>query len=393
MQKRSCLFFFFSQFIFFGNVTAESINLEPSKLNVLSIQREHIGLIIKKLDISNTMLLALQNELNVNQESVRVLEIKSKEARDNLEKKQKYDRENPGEITDKLPLAQEQNRQSTNSLKEAKVKIVEVNNHLMEESNNLSTLKLQYKKARQIFENDIDTFVDRQVQSRVTKLQVTKQVEAKGQVSCGEDSMRVCKERSKKEAERNAIEQGSIINFSALTEVKNYKLTKDELKSEVHATLTDEVVVQQKIIDESTGYTHIRVTVKPIIGEKLRKQIASDIRADIYHILGGAVEYAAEHTSGPGSGNALLKQSRMPPAGKNLVRIGQVNAVKLQYGFLVIALDTPSAVANIEEVVIVKNGKQFYGMVEKRNLDKLSATLDEDDLTRIENYDVVFVYK
>lgn len=376
---------------------AETINLEPSKLIALSNQREQIILIIKKLNESNVLLDALQTQLNVNQESVRALEIKSKEARDNLEKKQKYDRENPGEITDKLPQAQEQNRQATITLKEAKTKIIEIKQHLVEENENLSTLKSQYKKARQIFDSDIDSLVGKQLHIRVAKLQVAKKIEARGQVSCGEDSMRVCKERSKKEAERNAIEQGSVIDFSALTEVKNYKLTKEELKSEVHATLTDEVIVQQKIIDESTGYSQIRVTVNPVIGEQLRKQIANDIRADIYQMLGGSFDNAAEQTTELGWSSTPQiqgeKQRRTPPTGKNLVRIGQVNAIKPQYGYLVIALDTPSAVASIEEVVIVKNGRQFYGMAEKRILDKLSATLDEDDLRRIENYDVAFVYQ
>jgi len=396
MQKRSALFFF-SQFLLLGNVTAESIHLEPSKLNVLSIQREHIGLLIKKLDISNTMLATLQSELNVNQESVRVLEIKSKEARDNLEKKQKYDRENPGEITDKLPQAHEKNRQVTNDLKEAKAKTVEIKQSIVEVNKSLSTQNAELNRLRQIFESDIESIVGRELRFKVQKLQISKKIEASGQVSCGEDSIRVCKERSKKEAERNAVEQGSVIDFSALTEVKNYKLTKEELKSEVHATLTSEEVIQQKIIDESTGYTQIRVTVNPIISEALRKKIASDIRADIYNILGGAIDYVSEQSTGRESVNALLvkdkNQRRIPPAGKNLVRIGQVNAIKLHYGYLVVSLDNSKEVAEVDEVVIVKNGKQFFGFSEKRLGSNVSVTLDEDDLRRIENNDAVFVYQ
>ena len=189
---------------------AETINLEPSKLIALSNQREKIILIIKKLNESNALLDALQAQLNVNQESVRVLEIKSKDAHDNLEKKQKYDRENPGEITDKLPQAQEQNRQATITLKEAKTKIVEIKHNLIEENKNLSTLKAQYKKARQFFDSDIDSLVGKQLHIKVAKLQVAKKIEARGQVSCGEDSMRVCKERSKKEAERNQKDKPAI---------------------------------------------------------------------------------------------------------------------------------------------------------------------------------------
>jgi len=93
------------------------------------------------------------------------------------------------------------------------------------------------------------------------------------------------------------------------------------------------------------------------------------------------------------AGNPPNQQNVGLPAVKRLVRVGQVNTIKPQDGYLVIALDTLNGSDHIKEVIIVKNGIEIHGMADKRFGSNISVTLIEADLRRVENSDVVFVYR
>ena len=369
-------------------------DVDPASMSELSSGRTVLLAKMKELTASQSRIATLKAERSASDDAVRLAQIKNRESRDNLEKRQKQDREYPGENTDKLREAEEQNKQAANALKSAKENLAIIESNIIAANAMASTQYVTFKRLLQSFESRLKALVETQVQSEVVKLQVTKVVEAKGIVSCGDDGMRLCKEKSRKEARKNATEQGSIIDFSAFTEVKNFQLSKEEILSEVHATLSNEEVLSSKIVDESSALTEIRVTVEPVISLKLRHRIADGIRDDLLAKLGGRIDFSeVNNPSLDAAAGTAQRLKKEPPTGKKMIRVGKVIAVKMQYGYLVIALDAPNAVAGIGEVVIVNNGEQFYGKAEKRVLDNLSATLDEDDLRRIENSDAVFVYQ
>jgi hypothetical protein len=265
--------------------------IDPARFNELGSERTVLLARIKGLDLIKSHIATLQAERNAAEDSVYLAQIKSQDARSNLQRKQNYDRENPNEITNKLREAELQNIQATNALNLTKENLDRVGSKIISLNTQASVQYQQMKQLQQDFENHLNVIVANQEKLAVAKLQVVKIVEAKGVMSCGDDGIRICKEKSKKEAEKNAADQGSIIDFSAFTEVKNFQLSKEVIRSEVHANLFDEQILSQKLVDESSAITVIRVKVEPVISLNLRQKIASGIRNDLLLKLGGRIDF------------------------------------------------------------------------------------------------------
>lgn len=281
-----------------GSTLVRAAEIAPADLSGLSYERATLLAKIKERDASQSRLAALQSERIAADKARLLAQAKSGDARDNLEKKQAYDRENPGEITtDKLREAEEQNRHAANALKAVKENLSRIDSNIIAANAMAVTQDAEVQHLQQTFDSRLNFLVDKHVQAQASALQVAKVVETKGVVSCGDDGIRVCKDKSKKEAEKNAIEQGSTIDFSSVTEVHNFQLSKEEIRSEVHATLSNEEVLAQKIIDESSAVTEIRVTVNPAISPSLRRRMAEAIREDLLVKLGGLNDVGA--TSAP----------------------------------------------------------------------------------------------
>ena len=118
-------------------------------------------------------------------------------------------------------------------------------------------------------------------------------------VSCGDDSIPACKERSKKASELKASEMGSVVFVNSLTEVKNFKLSKEVLRSEVQATLSNQVFTNQQMVGDAEYQTTITANVEPVIGDTLRAQMAEVIRAQVYVIVGGKIDFSPIQNPSP----------------------------------------------------------------------------------------------
>jgi hypothetical protein len=138
----------------------------------------------------------------------------------------------------------------------------------------------------------VDRVVETQLQERLRVLQVKKEVTVTEKVACGDDSIPVCKERSKKAAEQKASETGSVVFVNSLTEVKNFKLSKEDIRSEVQATLSNKVFTNQHMVGETEYETTITANVEPAIGDSLREQMAGAVRSQVYDIIGGRIDFS-----------------------------------------------------------------------------------------------------
>jgi hypothetical protein len=279
-------------FVWSGQVCAGSFSIAEQQLKDLRAQRSELADKVKKIEGVGVKIEAKLSEKKSASASAIRLETESKQAKLKLEKLQDFDRENPGDITaEQLRAAVDRNKQAFRQLKEAKEKIIEadatINNVLVVEAENNYA---DFKRLKSSFERDVDRVVDAQLQDRIRNIQVSKEVVVTERVSCGEDSISVCKERSKKAAEQKASERGSVVFVQSMTEVKNYQLSKEELRSEVQANLTDKVFSNQHIVGEADYETTIKASVTPVISDNLRKQMADNLRTEVYSMVGGKVE-------------------------------------------------------------------------------------------------------
>lgn len=296
----------------FGQAYAAPVEVAPDLLRDLKDQRALLGAQIKKLDNISKQISAVQAEKNAAKASIQQQEAESKEARTKLEKLQNFDRDNPGEISPaQLNAAVDRNKRAFSALKEAKEHVAYSDAKLNSLSSEASSQYAEFLRLQKSFERDVSRVVDGQVDGQIRLLQVSKEVEVTERVPCGDDSIPVCKERSKKAAELKATERGSVVFVNSFTEVKNFKLSKEELRSEVQATLTNKVFTNQHMVGETEYETTIKATVVPAISNSLREQIAGSIRSEVYTLAGGRIDYAQVHNPSLLAGEA--EEEIIPP--------------------------------------------------------------------------------
>lgn len=277
-----------------GQGTAASLKLDPEMVSDLRAQRADLAAKIKELDeISKQMSVAQATRRSiVNQ--IRRLNSESLQARTKLEKMQQFDRDNPGTITrEQIRAAEDNNRSIYNEIVAEKEKQADVEMRINALSVDGSAKYAEFLRLQKSMERDVDRAVESHLHGHLAVLQTKKTVTATDRVPCGDDSIPVCKERSKKAAELKATEMGSVVFVNSLTEVKNFKLTKEELRSEVQASLSNKVFSNQHVVGDAEYETTVTADVEPVIGDRLREQIAEGIRFQVYDQVGGRIDFAS----------------------------------------------------------------------------------------------------
>ncbi|MDX8377786.1 MAG: SUMF1/EgtB/PvdO family nonheme iron enzyme [Mariprofundales bacterium] len=104
-----------------------------------------------------------------------------------------------------------------------------------------------------------------QHQQRAAILKTVKIVTVRGEASCGNDSIKVCKQHALEQAKRMAVEEGANTLINTFSEVNNFTLITDEIRSNIQATILQYKVIDTGFIGESGFFYIIRAKVKPKI--------------------------------------------------------------------------------------------------------------------------------
>ena len=276
-----------------SGAVAGSFDIAPEVQRDLHDQRLLLGETMKELDQVGKQILVAKSDKRAATASVNRLGKEIEHTRAKLEKMQEFDRDNPGAISpEQLKEAEGKNRKASRDLEDAKGRVAGADTKITSLNGDASEKYAEFLRLQKSFERDVNRLVDSQLQERLRVLQTKKEVEVTERVACGEDSIPVCKERSKKAAELKASEMGSVVFVNSLTEVKNYKLSREELRSEVQATLSSKVFTNQHMVGETEYETTIKANVEPAIGNMLREQMASSIRSQIYEMVGGRIDFS-----------------------------------------------------------------------------------------------------
>ena len=275
----------------FGSALASSIDIPPDQLRDLKDQRALLDAKISELDNISRQITDTKADRNSAKARIRRLDAARNKARSDLEAAQKFDRERPGVISpEQMRASEDKNREAFIALKEAKESVTKYEIKINSLINEGSGQYAEFLRLQKSFDRDVSRVVDVHVDRKILALQVSKEVEVTERVACGDDSIPVCKERSKKAAELKAIERGSVVFVNSFTEVKNFRLSKEELRSEVQATLTNKVFSNQHFVGDAEYETTITATVVPAISNSLREQIAGAIRSEVYSMAGGKID-------------------------------------------------------------------------------------------------------
>jgi hypothetical protein len=291
--------------------------IDSVQMGVLSDKNAQIKAKINELDNTAKALLAAKAKKKSAVDSLDQLEAESDKALDRLETLQKIDRESPDTIApEKLKRAEDDNRQAIAALKSAKTKRDAAAAEVTALNNNANEQYAEFQRLQNSFERDMDSVVNARVDQQIRALQSSKEVTVTARVACGDESPKACKEKSAKAAEQAASERGSVVFVTSLTEIKNFKLSKEEVSSEVRATLTNKEILKQQMFGEAEAYeTTLKARVDPVIGDNLRDQMAEGIRAEVYAAVGGKVEY--EQVRNPGVTDEIVDAPKRKDAGRN----------------------------------------------------------------------------
>lgn len=276
-------------------VWAASSTLPPEMLRDLSDKNAQIKAKVKELDEISRKLVAAKALKRSSADSIERLEEESAAALAKLEKLQEIDRDEPDAIPpEKLTAAKEANRKAKAALRVATENRDEAASELRALNNSATEQYEEFKRLENSFERDVDTAVSTQVDRQIRAMQASKEVTVTVRTACGEDdSRKECKEKSLNAAEREASEKGSVVFVNSFTEIKNFKLSKDEVRSEVRATLSNKDVVQNVSVTGETLVveTILKARVEPVLGDNLRDQMSEGVRAEIYAAVGGKIDY------------------------------------------------------------------------------------------------------
>jgi hypothetical protein len=265
------------------------------KIELLSKENAQIKAKIDEIASTNESLVTVKRQISDAQSSIDQNQSDSDKALAKLEKLEQIERDTPDTIPDTiLKEASDKNRKAKSALGKSK----DDYDAAVARANTLKSKQTelydQFQLLKNAFERDVDASTQEKLDQSIRVLQIDKAVEVSIRTSCSnEESLKQCKEKSLKSAELSASEKGSVVFLSSLTEVRNFKLSKDEVRSEVQASLSDETSSQKQIATDDSIIieTSLKAKVQPAISEALSNQLMENIRADIYASAGGRVDY------------------------------------------------------------------------------------------------------
>ena len=245
--------------------------------SIRELQDEHKSLELK-FNNKKAELETIIADIDVSTTDLKRQEKDKEVAKDALEKLQRLDRENPGlGLADKVTEARKKNRSAHQKYEKEKKQLDTLSEERRDLERDIQKYALKLNKIATDIELQSRNVIDEEIALRLRDLQVTKSVEGAAEVGCGEESPRACQQRARKQAERDATEKGSVTVVESVTDIQNFQLTADQVKSEVQAQLSDIEVIDKGWANDTTYRFHIRANVTPIITRSLKDKMRESI--------------------------------------------------------------------------------------------------------------------
>ncbi len=282
-----------------GDALAQRAEGSPSEVSELRSLRGQLDGKIREMNATKQSIDVKQGQLNTTRQSIARLQADNDRARAKLKQLRDVEDANPDSIQPAtMTAAVNDNRDSYARLSAAKTRVGKLEAEVLDLRATLNQQSAEIERLRRSYENSLDVATDRQVNEQVRGMQVKKTASATVSTSCGENTgLADCKRQSQKAAETKIAEQGSVVIVDSLTEVRNFKLTKEELRSQVSAQLSDVQVDQKPTMNPDTGsitvQTRITASVTPAISPAFRDQLRSGVRSEIVARAGGPLDFSA----------------------------------------------------------------------------------------------------
>ena len=254
----------------------------------LGAYKQHYQQADEEADISRTTLQSLQIELKSSQSKLQSLKKERDNERNKLDELRAAEEKMPSiDFTDQI------NRQSDAVSKAGKKYQAQIE-HVKATEEKVNDNKTRYaiaveqeKNIRQSIDGIHEQLASAELQKRLQDINQSKQISVEVRETCSvEITPRACRDQAKTKAERQAAEKGSVVIVESVTEIKDFNMTKDEIKSRVKVRLSNIQVTRDEkaLTSDETAWTisyAITATVTPIITEEMRKEMKAQIIAEV----------------------------------------------------------------------------------------------------------------
>lgn len=211
----------------------------------------------------------------------------TEQAKKELEQIRKYEEESPN-----IDFSTQINKARTKWINSNR-KYIAKKEYFRSLSDKISTLKNKYdvaklrvQSAKNTYDQQMGQFTDEEIARQIRSLKKTKQVKISVVERCSVENFlpKDCRDKAKIKAERKAVEKGAIVAINSVTSMKNFKLTRDQVNSEVSANIISRKILKDdsKIsTDNSMWVTHYEMvaTIVPSISKSMIDQIRQGIIA------------------------------------------------------------------------------------------------------------------
>lgn len=205
----------------------------------------------------------------------------------------KADLEDPGSLDEALNKAREAHSVIYKKKRDLASRIKRAREAASQAKPKVQSLKNELKQLRQRYNAALKSAVEREVAPQISSMQVSKTVFGEGRAACGELKVSECKTLAKSNAERDATEKGSVVSVEAVTEIRDLKLTKEEIRSETRGQLSDISEIEFGFVEGGEVYkTKIRAKVTTVLSDRARSQLSKKIKSEIVSNLGGEPNFS-----------------------------------------------------------------------------------------------------
>ena len=256
----------------------------------------------QKLDVYKQQYQQASEDVNLSRTALNTHQIELKSAQSKLQSL-KTERDNERTRLAELRSAEEKmpsldftdqiNRQSDAVSKvgkkyQAQLEFVKVSEEKANENKTKYAIAVeQEKNIRKSIDGIHEQLASTELQKRLQGLNQSKQISVEVRETCSLDvTQRACRDQAKTKAERQAAEKGSVVMVESVTEIKNFNMTKDEIKSRVKVRISNIQVTRDNydLTADKSGWTvdyAITATVTPVMTEDMRQDMKAQIIAEI----------------------------------------------------------------------------------------------------------------
>lgn len=154
--------------------------------------------------------------------------------------------------------------------------IKQLKDNMIVQQANLQMLESELRATQSRFDTALLAYLDRHSHRRIQEFNTSVAVQAEATATCGEDvTPRACRERAIIQAERKAVDQGSVVMVKSLTKMENFQLTHDEVRSELNGKLSNKSFLadQQGI---RKHYIKLSAVVTPVMTRGLKDSLSEN---------------------------------------------------------------------------------------------------------------------